>query len=122
MIEKLKGYLDQEWHKKSEILDYLLINHRWDVPERDFRRTVQKYNEGYCNGLHDSFIAHSNKGYLLTSDKEIIRKSMRDDQSRLIKLSKRVYGIKKRFKEDDQLTLLPKSEMDAYEILMRMKI
>lgn len=122
MIDLLKGFLDQDWHTKGEILDHLLIKKKYDINERVMRRAFEKYNLEYCEGLHDSFVAHSNKGYLLTSDKEIIERSMRDDLSRLIKLSKRVYGIKKRFKEDSQLTLLPKKEMDAYEVLMRMKI
>ena len=121
MIEFLKDYLKTGWHTKKEIVAYLAANgFRKKNLDRRFRKAVEKYDQGYYEGLHDSFIAHSNKGYILTSDPETIKMSIADDMARLVALSKRVYGAKKRLKENDQITLFPKKEMDAFEILMKM--
>lgn len=124
MIEFLKGYLDIEWHKKQEVIAFLVKKgFRKKNLERKFRLAVEKYDREYCDGLHDSYIAHSAKGYYLTSDPEIIKKSIADDESRLIALSKRIYGAKRRLKEENQLTLLPKDKtMDAYEVLLKMEV
>ena len=121
MIEKIKSFISDKWRKKSEILDYLDYK-RIYVNERQWRKEVEKYDMEYCLGLHDSYIVHSSKGYMLTSDRKIIEKSKNDDKSRLIALAKRVYGVERRFKEMDQLTLFPSEEIDAYEVLMRMKV
>ncbi len=124
MIEFLKGYLDIEWRKKKDVVKFLVDKgFRKKNLERKFRKAVEVYDREYYEGLHDSYIAHSVRGYYLTSDPEIIKKSIADDESRLIALSKRIYGAKRRLREDNQLTLLPKDKtMDAYEILMKMEI
>lgn len=123
MIEFLKEYLSAGWHTKKEIIALLVAKgFRKKSLDRRFRKEVEKYDQGYYEGLHDSFVAHSNKGYILTSDPELIKKSINDDMSRLIALSKRIYGAKKRLKENDQLTLFPKKEMDVFEVLMKMGV
>ena len=121
MIEKIKGYIWDDWRKKSEILSFLEYK-GIKVDERQWRKAVELYDREYCDGKHDSYIVHSNKGYMLTSDRKIIEKSKNDDKSRLIALAKRVYGVERRFRDMDQLTLFPSEEMDAYEILMRMNV
>lgn len=121
MIEKIKYYLLDDWHKKSEIISYLEYK-GFKTDERQWRKAVEQYDREYCDGKHDSYIVHSSRGYMLTSDKKIIEKSKNDDKSRLIALAKRVYGVERRFREMDQLTLFPSEEMDAYEILMRMNV
>ena len=40
----------------------------------------------------------------------------------MIALSKRVYGVRKRLAELNQITLLPDKEMEAYEIISRMEV
>ena len=121
MIEKIKDYLGWTWHTKKEIIDYCLSREIL-LDERQLRNMVEQYDKEYCDGLHDSYIAHSSKGYLLTSDRKIIEKSKNDDKARLIALAKRVYGVERRFRDMDQLTLIPNEEIDAYEVLMRLNV
>lgn len=119
MIDLLKGYLE-EWRKKPDIITYL-HDHGMEINERQFRKFVEIYDKNYCDGDAETYIAHSGKGYILTADKEIIRRSMEDDLKRAFKLLKRGTAVKRRFKDDDQLTLLPEEMqmLDVYEVVMK---
>lgn len=118
-ITNLKGYLDVEWRTKEQILGML----KWmNCPsnDREFRQFVADYDEEYCKGLHDSYICNGQNGYLLTSDPEEIKKSILIDTKRIIALSKRVYGVKKRLAQDNQISLLEdEEEIKGYEIIMK---
>lgn len=119
MIDLIKDFL-QEWRKKEEILNRL-HERGLDLNERQFRKFVEIYDKDYCDGIRETYIAHSNKGYILTSDKDIIRRSYEDDLKRAFKLLKRGAGVKRIFKDDNQLTLLPEESkfLDVYEIMMK---
>lgn len=119
-IVYFKGYLDVQWRKKEQILGLLNRFFKLDIDEREFRQFVADYNTGYIKGEHDTYICNSAYGYLLTSDPIEIRKSINNDTKRIIALSKRVYGVKKRLAQDNQLSLLEdKEEMNGYEIIMK---
>ena len=118
-----RGWLDTDWRTKQQCINWLSNIFHYQINERELRDTFAKYCEDYVEGKHDSFLAHSSKGYLLTSDPKIIKESIADDESRLIALSKRIYGVKRRLREENQLTLLPEDKtMDAYEILSKMEV
>ena len=78
-------FLSSEWKTKKEILHEaeekgIIIN------ERAWRLYVENYNKKYITHEHDDFIAHSKKGYKLTSDKQEIIKSLKDNHKRSINM------------------------------------
>lgn len=123
LMKCFHGWLDTDWRTKNQCLGWMKSIFNIEINERELRDVFSKYCEDYINGKHDSYLAHSSKGYKLTSNIEEIKKSIADDKSRMIALSKRVYGVQKRLKEDNQLTLLPSDdEMSAYEIISKMEV
>ena len=119
MINNLKGYLDKGWKTKEKILYFLNNFCDMKIGERELRDEFARFNERYENGEQEMFIAHSNKGYLLTNDERIVLDSLEDDHKRAIKLLKRYYRCKKALSEKNQLSLEQK-DADIYEVLMRL--
>ena len=120
MIELFRGYLDNSWRTKAECLEWYRKKYHTDLNERMFRIWVEKYNEKYSGGDTAMFVAHSNRGYMLTCDINVIRKSLKDDYKRAMKLLKRNYSCTKALAEKDQLQLEEK-EADLYEVVMKME-
>lgn len=119
LLENLKTVL-RVWRKKDDVLEYLYyLGIRMN--EREFRRYVANFNENYYSGETELFIAHSNsKGYILTTDKDIINLSLNDDYKRAMKLLRRYWKCKKAQSEKTQISLSP-SELNEYEIVMRLE-
>lgn len=124
LMKWFKGWLDLDWRTKDQCIRWIKNIAKQDINERVLRDLFAKYCEDYIAGKHDSYLAHSSKGYLLTSDPVIIRQSIKDDKSRMITLSKRIWGVEKRLAQDGQISLLPaeENEMNAYEIISKMEI
>lgn len=123
IMKCFKGWLDLDWRTKDQCLRWMKDIFKVTINERELRDVFAKYCQDFIDGKHDSFLAHSYRGYLLTSDPKIIRQSINDDRSRLIALSKRYYGVNKRLMVIDQIPILPNNEeMEAFEILSRMEI
>lgn len=121
MLDELKGYLDTEWRTKKQCVDWLKAIFNMDVNERTFRLFVAEFNEKYESGEQEMFIAHSEKGYLLTSDQEIIMQSLTDDFKRAAKLMRRYYRCKKAIAEKKQLALEPQ-ESDLYTLVSNIEL
>ena len=119
MIELFKGYLDKGWHKGKDCLDWYECEYQTKLSDRAFRKNIERFNEKYVGGQTEMFVAHSKEGYILTSDKVLITRSLCDDYKRAIKLLKKYYGCKKALSEKDQLTL-EETDQDLYEIISRM--
>lgn len=115
-----KGYLDKEWRKKEQCVGWLNDIFHYDVGERKFRMFVAGFNEEFYDGDIDVFIAHSNQGYLLTADADIILNSLNDDKNRGVSLLKRYYRASKKLANRDQIKLTPE-DVNAYEVIMNMK-
>ena len=121
MIELLKGYLDTEWRTKDNILYFLKHVCNLNFNERTLRECFATFNEAYEKGETELFIAHSNRGYLLTTKPEIILESLKDDYKKGVRLMKRYYKCKKSLAEKNQIALLPKKEADLYEVIMTLE-
>ena len=120
MIELFKGYLDKKWRTKAECLTWYNKKYHAKLNERQFRRQVEKYNQRYSGGDTEMFVAHSNKGYILTADIDKIRKSLMDDYKRAMKLLKRNSSCTKALSQKNQLSLSP-NQTDLYEIITKME-
>ena len=121
MIEVLKGYLDTDWRTKDNILYFLKKVCDLKTNERTLRECFATFNEAYEKGETELFIAHSSKGYLLTTNPDIILESLKDDYKKGLSLMKRYYRCKKSLAEKKQIALLPKKEADLYEVIMSLE-
>ena len=119
MIELFRGYMDETWRTKKECLNWYRNKYNTHLNERMFRTWVEKYNQKYTGGEKEMFIAHSNKGYMMTSNVDAIRRSLADDYKRAMKLLVRNSRCTKALSEKNQLTLMP-NEADMYEVVMKM--
>ena len=91
-----------EWKTKKVILnEFKDLEIKMD--ERAFRLMVENHNKRYFDHLEDSFIAHGRKGYLMTKDAEIIRKSIEDGKKRALNLLWKYSRTKKALGEKDNL-------------------
>lgn len=124
MIELIKDYL-MEWRKAPEIVKVLKDKgvHAKNLKNlnRKFRDAVAKYNLKYQAGQTDLFLAHSSKGYRLTSDSSEIAASLLDDRKRGLKLLKRYYSGMRSLSEMNQLSLSAQ-DTDLFEIITRMNV
>lgn len=75
------------WKKKPQILKELKEN-GYPIKDRDFRKRVELHNKLYEEHIVNTFIAHSCKGYIATTDKNIIIASLRDNEKRAITMLK----------------------------------
>lgn len=92
-----------------------------DINERAFRQFVAEFNELYESGNTEMFIAHSNKGYKLTTSTEEIELSLVDDYKRAKKMLKRYWRCKKAKADKQQITFMP-AELNEYEVVMKMEV
>lgn len=70
-----------EWKTKNEIIDEITLNGGY-INERSFRNMVKEKNKDFIDGLSEYFIAHSDKGYKITTDTDEIIKSIKDKEKR----------------------------------------
>ena len=79
-------YIDlSEWKKKKEIIEEAEAK-GITIDERAWRKYVENYNKKYIAHEQVDFIVHSNKGYKLTSDKQEIIKSLKDNRKRSLNM------------------------------------
>lgn len=76
------------WKTKKEIIQELRKSNI-KIDERQWRLIVEEYNQQYMEVKHPYYIVHSRKGYMLTDDKEEIKKSIKDLRSRSLNMLKK---------------------------------
>ncbi len=80
-----------EWKKKKDLLKELKQN-GVTMSERAFRKAVELHNKKFFEHQTDKYLAHSQKGYKLTTDKDEMIASAKDYRRRamnqLVKASK----------------------------------
>lgn len=120
MIEYLKGYLDEGWKTKDQILYFLNNVCSQDIGERALRQYFAEVNKDYGAGKVEYFIAHSNLGYLMTTEPKLIMESLQDYAKRSFTMLKMFYRCKKNLSERNQLALTS-NDATMYEILSKME-
>lgn len=77
----------KDWKKKPQILKELK---KIGVPmsERGFRKNVETNNKMFEEHIAPMFIAHSSKGYIATTDRNIIIESLKDNHKRAMTMLK----------------------------------
>ena len=81
--DKDKGFVLQEnidlsvWKTKQQIMEELLFI-GISIDERSLRLVVDYNNVLFNQHLRNTYIAHSNKGYIATKDEQIIKDSIAD--------------------------------------------
>ena len=78
----------EHWKTKSEIIKELREK-GVRTNERHWRLYVEWHNKQFCDGIFNDYIAHSPKGYKLTSDPNEISKSASDLRARALNLLKK---------------------------------
>ena len=119
MIEYLKGYLDDDWKKKNDILIHL-HDCGIDIDGRELRRYFADINKDFCANKIEYFIAHSNLGYLMTTDPDLIKNSLSDYAKRSFTMLKMYYQGKKTLADRNQMSLTPE-EATMYEIISKVE-
>lgn len=93
-----------EWKKKREILSELK-NKEIEMSEREFRKLVQINNKRYGNGYSNYYIAHSCRGYKLTTNWDEIKQSIVDKRKRAITMLVECNNAEKQFQRRNNLMM-----------------
>ena len=92
------------WKTKREIISELISNGVL-LDERSWRNLVKESNKNFYEHEIDYFVAHSNKVYKVTKDKEEIKKSCDDKKKRSINQLYEVSKVLKALGENCNLRL-----------------
>lgn len=93
-----------EWKKKNQILRELRES-GMIIGERAFRKRVELNNKLFEEHITPKYIAHSQKGYIATNDRNIIIESLKDNNKRAITMLKSNNKIFKALGEDINMNL-----------------
>lgn len=98
-------FLDlKDWKKKKDILKELKSN-GVTMSERTWRKAVELHNKKYFEHETDKYLAHSSKGYKLTTDKDEVIASARDYRKRAMDLLVKSSKTLKAMGENDNMRL-----------------
>ena len=99
VIDELIGLND--WKTKGQISKELsLAMPGLTLNERTFRKNVEDHNKLFTEHLKDTFVAHSKKGYKLTTDYKEIKESIEDNKVRAMDQLVKYYKGKKALGEN----------------------
>lgn len=95
----------KEWRTQKEICDQIWRKYSIPVDARTWRYWVDIYNEAYRQGIRQTYIASSNKGYCITRRKQLIVRSEKRDLALAFGILKRVYRTRKARGESNNMRL-----------------
>lgn len=92
MMNVLDAVELSEWKTRKIILKELKSN-GISMSGRRWRSFVENYNKQFINGDGELFIAHSSKGYKLTTELEEIKNSAKEFKKRATNMNEKYLGI-----------------------------
>ena len=102
------------WRIREDVLLELQLKKGLEIDERSLRNEFEINNKLFYEHLVDKFIAHDNKkGYIATTDRNIIKRSIDDDKKRAIKLFTRYSRTLKALGENGNMNFIIKGD-DMY--------
>lgn len=108
-MNELKDFFDivklTDWKNKKNILQSF-EDKGISVDERTFRNKVKDFNKMFYNHETKYFIAHSNKGYKMTTNVEEIKESIKDNHKRALDMLYEEAKIKKAIGENYNMKVI----------------
>lgn len=66
----------KDWITYANLKERIFNEYAISYPKRSWNKYIEVKNEAFCNGENDMYIAHSNKGYKITKDRNEIEASV----------------------------------------------
>lgn len=67
----------KDWITYSNLKERIFNEYNISYPRRSWNKYIEVKNQAFCDGENDMYIAHSNKGYKITKDREEIEASIK---------------------------------------------
>lgn len=67
----------KDWITYSNLKERIFNEYAITYPRRSWNKYIEVKNQAFCDGENDMYIAHSNKGYKITKDREEIEASIK---------------------------------------------
>lgn len=67
----------KDWITYANIKERIFNEYNISYPRRSWNKYIEVKNQAFCDGENDMYIAHSNKGYKITKDREEIEASIK---------------------------------------------
>lgn len=67
----------KDWITYSNLKERIFNEYNISYPRRSWNKYIEVKNQAFCDGENDMYIAHSNKGYKITNDREEIEASIK---------------------------------------------
>ncbi|WP_462289424.1 hypothetical protein [Holdemanella biformis] len=67
----------KDWITYANLKERIFNEYNISYPRRSWNKYIEVKNQAFCDGENDMYIAHSNKGYKITKDREEIEASIK---------------------------------------------
>ena len=67
----------KDWITYSNLKERIFNEYNISYPRRSWNKYIEVKNQAFCDGENDMYIAHSNKGYKITKDRDEIETSIK---------------------------------------------
>ena len=67
----------KDWITYSNLKERIFNEYAITYPRRSWNKYIEVKNQAFCDGENNMYIAHSNKGYKITKDREEIEASIK---------------------------------------------
>lgn len=100
-IEKEGGFNEfikenlKDWITYANLKERIFNEYAITYPRRAWNKYIEVKNQSFCDGETDMYIAHSNKGYKITKNKDEIEASIKHLDTMALNMLKKESNAKK---------------------------